>query len=833
MPHRFRSNLGTVLLGALVMPLAVPELARSEPAMLKLARSELAGPALTGSALSVRPLATAVLAASSWVPIPQHPVPATLTLLGASADGVAVQQGAVTDDYLAWSPIYTGPEGTELKARPLLDPTTTSYPRTILGVSGKTVAWYENLQRAGSQPKAAHRMNLLTGKNQGYDGDIARPAAFNGESWFSDAVLGHSDFPFNWQRPLRQYHVGATDGEIVTDILIPNVAGVSGVAMAADESAVLRATVGYGSDEKSHYYLDLVDLETKVVNRLLDTTEVITKVALTKGMVIWASTPDDETPGTETPDVGPVTINQRPRVGGPTTSYTETDEQADVAHLVGSTVGVGYLVTEPAEPDDPDSGPTTLLRVVTDSTARDVYLPEGGSGLAAVDDHFLTATGGEQEVAGVYRIQGNQVSRVATVPSASFPPQQWSLSAGTFRYTDRSEPQEPGLPVWERTVTGDRRARFSKEQRLARTAGPVAFSAGRGVIGVPEYNGAWQLLDRGEVTAVIEALGTPNVSGPYTLIGGKVFRPDGERIYTEPTIDGMTPGRDDLFGAMVIYAQVDANGQAEIWLDDAEGDSHTKLGTTPAGCGPGPQVSIWGELAAWAPSCGTQITVHNLRTRRTRTVLTSSATLDQLFLSEGTLTWRDGQDHVLDLTSSSPVPVTLRDTSRLIAVDDHWVARDVRIHPGDLSPRLQISPLPFSPRHPPRLIARYAPLGFTPDGDGNRDTWTPEFDLTKPLRAATLKIASYSGSKTLVTLKTTAPDGSVRGFAWDGLSSTGVQLPAGLYRWTLTGRARDGDGALIRTEGGGSATGTVEIDLPQGVQARDTSELRREHMYER
>jgi hypothetical protein len=179
------------------------------------------------------------------------------------------------------------------------------------------------------------------------------------------------------------------------------------------------------------------------------------------------------------------------------------------------------------------------------------------------------------------------------------------------------------------------------------------------------------------------------------------------------------------------------------------------------------------------------------------------------------------------------VPVTLRDTSRLIAVDDHWVARDVRSRPGDLSPRLQISPLPFSSRHPPRLIARYAPLGFTPDGDGNRDTWTPEFDLTKPLRAATLKIASYSGSKTLVTLRTTAPDGSVRGLAWDGLSSTGVQLPAGLYRWTLTGRARDGDGALIRTEGGGSATGTVEIDLPQGVQARDTSELRREHMYER
>ncbi|HST80849.1 MAG TPA: hypothetical protein VLL08_03795 [Kineosporiaceae bacterium] len=793
MPHSFRSNLGTVLLGALVMPLAVPVLA-------------------------VRPLATVAPAASSSVPIPQHPVPATLTLLGASVDGVAVQQGAVTDNP-AWSPIYTGPEHTELKVRPLLDPTATSYPRTVLGVTGKTVAWYENLQRAGSQPKAAHRMNLLTGKNQGYDGDIAKPGAFNGESWFSDAVLGHSDFPSNWQRPLRQYHVGTTDGEIVTDILIPNVAGISGVAMAADESAVLRATVGYGSDEKSHYYLDLVDLESKVVTRLLDTTEMISKVALTKDTIIWASTPEDETPDGETSDGetsdgGPITINQRPRAGGPTTAYTETDENADVAHLVGSSVGVGYLVTEPAEPDDPDSGPTTVLRVVTDFTARDVYLPEGGSGLAAVDDRFLTATGGDQDVAGVYSIDGNLVSRVATVPSASFPPQQWSLSAGRFRYTDQSEPQEPGLPVWERTVTGDRRASFSREQRLTRTAGPIAFSASRGVIAVPGYNGAWQLLDRGEVTAVIEALGTPNVSGPYTLIGGKVFRPDGERIYTEPTIDGMTAGRDDLFGSKVIYARIDAAEQAEIWLDDAEGDSHNKLDTIPAGCGQDPQVSIWGELAAWASSCGTQITVRNLRTLRTRTVPAPNAGVDRLFLSEGALTWSDVQDHVLDLTSPSSVPVTLPDTSRLIAVDDHWVARDVRSRPGDLSPSLQMSPLPFSPAYPPRLIARYAPLGFTPNGDGHRDTWTPEFDLTKPVRAATLKITGYSRSKTLVTLKTTAPDGSVRGFSWDGLSSTGVQLPAGLYRWTLTGRARDGDGALIGTDGAGSAKGTVEINLP-------------------
>lgn len=763
------------------------------------------------------PLTTPAEAASSYsVTIPQHPVPASLTLLGASADGVAVQQGAVTDDS-AVSPIFTGPEGTELKVRPQLGPTVTSYPRTVLAVVDETLTWYEHVWRVGSQPKEAHRMNLLTGEDLGNDGMIAAPGAFNGESWFSDAVLGHTDYPSNWQRPLRQYHAGTAgrsgDGTMITDILIPNVQGISGVAMAADKTAVLRATMGLDHNGAEHYYLDLVNLRSKAVDRLLDSIDVISRVALTKDTIVWVSRPAGER----------IRINQRPRTGGATTSYSEPSWYADAADLVAGDAGVAYLVTDPGDPDDPNSSPNTVLRIVNSSTAHEVALPYGGFGLAAVGDRFLTATGGTRggnpAVAGVYSIRADTVSRVATVPNASLPPQQWSFSAGNFRYTDRSEPTEPGMPVWERTVSGTHRATFSTERRLARTSGSMAFSAGRGVVGSPDQNGVWQLLDRGEVTAEIEALGTPNVSGPYTLIGGKMFRPDGEHIYTEPTPDGLTSGGDDLFGSRVIYTRIGGDGQAAIWLDDAEAPSPTKLDTIPAGCYQGPEVSIWGELAAWASTCGDRITVRNLRTNLTRVVPTSSDTLTQLFLSEGTLTWIDDEDHVLDLTSPTSVPATLASLSgtgkaRLIAIDDHRVARDVAAYPRGLSRDLQMSPLPFSPKYAPRLISKLAPGGFSPDGDGQRDTWAPQFDITKPLRSATVKITNYAGTRTLAILAADAPDGSVRGLSWNGLSSSGAQLAAGTYRWTLTGRAEDGDGTLIAADGSPSVTGTVEINLP-------------------
>ena len=146
------------------------------------------------------PTAPAARASSPDVwPLPTHPVPAGLTLIGASDQGVAVEQATVSDDPLTAPALFTGREGTQLERRPRIDPTPSSYPRTFLTVVGRTLAWYENVQRAGSQPKQAHRMDIRNGESLGEDGTIARPGAFTGDSWFSDSPIGFSDFPANWQ----------------------------------------------------------------------------------------------------------------------------------------------------------------------------------------------------------------------------------------------------------------------------------------------------------------------------------------------------------------------------------------------------------------------------------------------------------------------------------------------------------------------------------------------------------------------------------------------------------------------------------------------------------
>ncbi|GAA3621477.1 hypothetical protein GCM10022223_42940 [Kineosporia mesophila] len=110
-----------------------------------------------------------------------------------------------------------------------------------------------------------------------------------------------------------------------------------------------------------------------------------------------------------------------------------------------------------------------------------------------------------------------------------------------------------------------------------------------------------------------------------------------------------------------------------------------------------------------------------------------------------------------------------------------------------------MSPLPFTVKYRPRLISALRPLGFSPNGDGRGDVWTPQSDITKPMRSVTLK--SQQGAKTVAQLDGTAPDGSGLDLKWDGLSARGIQVPEGMYQWTLAGRSADGDGTLISDKG--------------------------------
>jgi hypothetical protein len=50
----------------------------------------------------------------------------------------------------------------------------------------------------------------------------------------------------------------------------------------------------------------------------------------------------------------------------------------------------------------------------------------------------------------------------------------------------------------------------------------------------------------------------------------------------------------------------------------------------------------------------------------------------------------------------------------------------------------------------------------------------------------------------------------VRDLVWDGRDDEGQWLPAGQYRWQLTGTAADGEGDLIGPNGR-AITGTVTL----------------------
>jgi hypothetical protein len=747
------------------------------------------------AAVTLTPAGPAHAASDYSVPIPLHPIPAGLRLIGASDVGVAVEQDDVSGNLQKVNPVFTGPLGGELTRRPEVEPLSLgdNYTTGMLTVKGSTLAWSRRYTGPGSQLYQGNRLSILTGKNVAEAGVMAQPQSFNGESWFSHAVQGFTELPENWPRPLRRYHAGTKEGgSMKLDLLIPHVPGVVGGVLASDQTSVLRATLDTNTGKSA---LDLVALADGKVTRIAEGTAEIAGVALSDDLLVWATKTGDG-----------FTIHQRSRADGSVVTYDEPDAKADVEHMVAGDAGVGYLVNAEGSAD------MGFVIVNGDSAHRRV-IAYPAEGLAAAGDHFLTASGAPDGTSpGVYRIDESEFNQVAIVPAAQLPPQRMTLSAGTLHYSYPSNPGEPapGGPVLERIVAGDRRLKFSEERwSPARTSGQIAFSAARGVVSVPDQPGIWQLLDQGSEGEKIEAAGLKaNVSGPYTLIGGKVFRPDGEHIYTEPT----GSGQDDLFGSRIVYVRKDAAGAPTIWVDDVEKKTPTALATLDVSCDP--QVSVWGELVAWTSSCGGGTYIRNLQSGVTRQVAVGGQ--EQLSLSEGTLTWsyeNSGPAIVMDLTRDYLAPVRLPGQSRLITVDDHLMAREIKDELWSPTTRMEMTPLPFAQKLPPRLIAALSPLGFSPNTDGKGDVWAPQFDITKPMRSVTLKIQNQAGTKTVATLEGTAPDGSVRGLRWNGLSSKGMQLPPGTYRWILSGRSADGDGTLIGTDGSAVVSGTIDLEL--------------------
>ena len=683
-------------------------------------------------------------------------------------------------------------------------------------MNGTTLAWQQALPGAGVHYWDVHRMDVRTGKDV-LDGQMPQANGYTRDGWLSATLVSFVQFPF--PPPTLKRYRADPDSANLSGTPIVGVPSFVGTAVANDDSAMLYATYENTDlsqdDGDPRYSLDLLDLNAKTSTRLVDKIEeTVTAVALSPHTLAWVTRLDSGN-GVTHEFTGPAVVHIRPRSGGPVVSYTESVDPSDTFQIAATDEGVGYVVHHSSE---------VSLRVIaaSGSGARDVDLPEGGYGIAAVGSRFLTAAGGPDSVAGVYSINGSTVTRTATVPTATYPVTAAVLNNSILHYADASVSGLTGEDtLWQSTVSGHNRPSFGADQvvpiayghlRIPYDSVPMSFSAGRGAVQTTQ-DGSWHLLDRGHETGAIPGASGLKVSGSYVLSSGRVYRPDGELLWSEPALDDETVGSEDIFGSTVVYSRQPRNGAGEIWVvPDVEHPVPQQIGevnVTEDYCYEAPQVAVWGETVAWGSHCSSDgINLRNLRSHAYRDIYAASG-VGSFVLGEGTLAWPAAAGtNVLNLQApDGTAPIALPGSAAILMLDDHRIAR--QLNSGGRT-SYDVQALPFDEKYAPRLIAPYANGGFTPDGDGQADTWTPQFDVTKPLKKAELSILDSTG-KVVRKLEATAPDGSIRGLSWDGRNSKGAKVPVGDYQWQLTGRADDGDGTLVDPWGRASVRGTVEI----------------------
>ncbi|MFE9440379.1 hypothetical protein ACFYO2_15450 [Streptomyces sp. NPDC006602] len=84
----------------------------------------------------------------------------------------------------------------------------------------------------------------------------------------------------------------------------------------------------------------------------------------------------------------------------------------------------------------------------------------------------------------------------------------------------------------------------------------------------------------------------------------------------------------------------------------------------------------------------------------------------------------------------------------------------------------------------PTVASATAPTGFSPNGDGSADTWTPTWTYDRPVSwTLTLK----SGTTQVRSLTGTATGGKIAP-VWNGTTQAGGAAAEGAYTWTLTAR---------------------------------------------
>jgi hypothetical protein len=396
-----------------------------------------------------------------------------------------------------------------------------------------------------------------------------------------------------------------------------------------------------------------------------------------------------------------------------------------------------------------------------------------------------------------------------------------SLSAGRLRYIDTGVDAEDAQgSVWQRTVGRDSRNRpvlatASRMLAISAATGPqslvnrrpvLSTSAGRAVVqqfaAVPTTLLPYAVVDRGVITQTFSSNARNGfrirASGPYSVVERRVHRVDGT-----VALDLTQAVHTDLYGSSVIYSRADGSVRVRDLSRAVSAGNPRLLAAARCDAGCAGQVAIWGSTVAWTRK-DTALLVRTLPATKVRVVKPLTNVFD-LRLSEGVLSWHTADDalKVVNLRSA-------RSSARTVAltgaeVDDHLVAGITD------TGALAVQALPFgqATAYRPRLIGALGSSGFSPDGDGVRDLWVPQFDLSKPV--GPILVTLTRNGDVVRTLTASGPDGSVRDVAWDGRNEFGIALPAGAYRWRLDAKARDGDGTLTAVNGVGPATGTLAL----------------------
>jgi hypothetical protein len=725
------------------------------------------------------------------VTVPQHPVDDSgLRLLAASESQFVLEQSA------GYGARVLAGNSSSIVVHPEIPVTGDDYTLT-----GDLLSWSETTYAAGNTEAEyrVYREDLRTGATSSHP-SADQPVAITPDGWLGWA-----------SGTLTRHVIGATSTASTT--LLTGIASDRGLTVQADAAgAVLSYTQAADPDHRAQ--VGLITFGQPGIDRLTsaDPSEDYdfgsNVTALSPNSVVWET---------------------RPVAGDGTEYLHRRDRSGGAASTVA--LAAGAHVVQLAATDDQIAVAGAIgerqLTVLTGTAGRTVTLPAPiGSDLHAVGARFYLGSGASILAFGA---DDQAPSKAAPVPPMPRQVVEVNLSAGQLTYNDQSGSAEADEgTIWQLPVarsasgitTGAEKSFKPKVLAVSpEEEGPVlSFSAGRGVIQRP--SGEFQLLDRNVVQHTLAGPEAARVqaSGPFTLLDDQLFGADGRRVLS---LAAEHPRGVDLFGPNVVYCTPAGAVRLRRLPIPALGFSLPGIGDVGSDCA-GP-VAIWGSTVAWARSDGT-IAVRTLPATAVRVVGeagSGSGAVSELRLSEGALSWQAATGEspgtwVLELGSASSVPVAVDGLSS-VTVDDHLLAGITALG------AIELRSLPFgsSTSYPPRLIGLFAPASFAPGGSGRGSTWTPQFDVTKPVQSVQLTITQVSrvirvGQKAAAprlvrVLHGTGANGSIRDLTWNGTDARGRRMPVGRYTWRLTATAADGEGALAGLDGHGTITGSITL----------------------